>query len=192
MSAAESSLIAPPSELCTGFELAPEPLDGVVGPDYPEMGSFGGYGGVGCPSDMGEQAADLSTPGSGHSRTSRLLASFWSWWARRSFKSAAGPAAGSQHPFCSGLSSQAGKSAHSRRINALRPLYNRLCFQTRRHRHFNAAEHKDFLYMTSPEGRRLFTPISARNADLGYQRRVDDEAYLRRLFLLFPDCRPLN
>jgi hypothetical protein len=34
--------------------------------------------------------------------------------------------------------------------------------------------------------------ISARNAGLDYRRRVDDEAYLRWLFLLFPDCRPLN
>jgi hypothetical protein len=46
--------------------------------------------------------------------------------------------------------------------------------------------------MASPEGRRSFKLISARNLDLDYRRRVDDEAPLRRLFLLFPDCRPLN
>jgi hypothetical protein len=139
---------------------------------------------------MGEQG--LSTPGSGHSRAPQPLTPFWSWWARRLFKPAAGSVADTQHPFCSGLSSQAGKSAHSRRVNALRPLHKEFCSQARRHKHSNAAEHKDFLYMTSPERRRLFKSISARNAGLDYRRRVDDEAHLRRLFSLFPDCRPLN
>jgi hypothetical protein len=199
--AAEGSFIAPPSELCAGFELALEPLDGVVGPDYPEMGSFEGYEGVSGPSDMGGPIADLPPPGPGYSRTSRLLASFWSWWARRSFlswwarrafRSAAEPAAGAQRPFCSGLGSQAAKSAHFRKMSELHALHKELCVKTLRYKHLNAAQHNDFLFMTSPEGLRLFKEILARNEELDYRRRVDDEAYLRRLFLLFPDCRPLN
>jgi hypothetical protein len=58
----------------------------------------------------------------------------------------------------------------------LRPLYKELCSQTRRYKHFNAAERKDFLFMASPEGHRLFKLISARNADLAdleYLRQVD-------------------
>jgi hypothetical protein len=122
-SAAESSFIAPPGELCAGFELTPEPLDSVVGLGCSAMGSFEGCEVASGSSDMGELAADLSTPGCGHSRTLQLLTPFWSWWARRLFKPAAESVAGAQHPFCSGLSSQASKSAHFRRINALRPLY---------------------------------------------------------------------
>jgi hypothetical protein len=53
MSAAESSFIAPSGELCAGFELAPEPLDGVVGLGYPEMGPFEGHEGASGPSDIG-------------------------------------------------------------------------------------------------------------------------------------------
>jgi hypothetical protein len=126
----------PPGELCAGFGLALGPLDGVVGLDYPEMEPFEGYEGVSGPSDMGGQVAELPAPGSGYSRTSRLLAPFWSWcakrsfllwWARRAFKSAAGPTAGAQRPFCSGLGSQAAKNAHFRKMSELRTLHEELC-----------------------------------------------------------------
>jgi hypothetical protein len=127
-------------------------------------------------SDMGEPAADLSTPRCGHSRTRQLLTSFWSWWARRLFKLPPNLLQALSARFCSGLSAQAGKSVHFRRIDALRPLYKELCSQTRRYKRPNAVERKDFLFMTSPEGCRLFKPISARNADLAdleYLRQVD-------------------
>jgi hypothetical protein len=101
-SAAESPFVAPPGELCAGFELTLEPLDGVVGLDYSAMGSFEECEVAGGPSDMGELAADLSTPGCGRSRALHLLTPFWSWWAKRLFGPAAESVAGAQHSFAAG------------------------------------------------------------------------------------------
>jgi hypothetical protein len=136
VSAAESAFIAPPGELCAGFELAPEPLDGVVGLDCPEMGSFEGYEGSAVPLIWGSRLLTCRPRG----LAIPALLGRWRHSGRGgqgAYFCRGGQGAHLSPPpdlpqalsarFCSGLGS---KSAHFRKTRELRTPHKELCVKT--------------------------------------------------------------